>query len=393
MALIESKLIVAATETIISAASTTHMLSLHNTTNGAGCSINFSDITNGSQHGTIDFLHQDSASQGGGASFHITSTEADMVLVVGGRITATAHGSNAEVDYGFVGDINTGMMRSGADAIRFVTGGTAALDINSSQNATFAANTTFVGIVMDGNTITGIDDSDEFTDDDNHIMTSAAINDKFGARAGSSDITTVGTITSGLYRADAISTANTEAKVKSVVAGTNITVNNSGVGDVTVTAKLRASFDFKGYSTHNGSTYEIPQAMTDTNAPFEHNTSVGSAGTTAIAVSLLLRAGGTVMPYAGTIKKWTGWAAGSGSGAINIALFRYRPNPESSSAQSLVLIDNQALTAAGAQTVAAIEQTSFTDGDIAAGDVIMTGLKGVNNKTTYFTSTMEIEWD
>ncbi len=155
----------------------------------------------------------------------------------------------------------------------------------------------------------------------------------------------------------------------------------------------RQTFDFKGYSTHDGTNYEIPQAMTDTNAPFEHNTSVGSAGTTAISVSLLLRAGGQVMPYAGTIKKWTGWAAGSGSGAINLALFRYRPDAENSSAQSLVLIDNIALTAAGAQTVAGFGDTSFTDGDIAYGDIIMTGIKGVSGKTTYFTSTMEIEWD
>jgi hypothetical protein len=180
------------------------------------------------------------------------------------------------------------------------------------------------------------------------------------------EITTVGAISSGEWRG-------------SVIASTYL--------------KQRQTFDFAGYSTHDGTNYEIPQAMTDTNAPFEHNTSVGSAGTTAISVSLLLRAGGHVMPYAGTIKKWTGWAAGSGSGTINLALFRYRPDTGSSSAQSLVLIDDQALTAAGAQTVAAIEQTSFTDSDIAAGDIIMTGIKGVSGKTTYFTSTMEIEWD
>jgi hypothetical protein len=123
---------------ITSAAGTAHLLTLHNTTNGSGASINFSDQTNGSQTGTIDFQHSDGASQGGGASFIMSSTEGDMVLNVGGRIVATAHGSNSEVDYGFVDDFNTGMMRSGADAIRFVTGGTAALDINSSQNATFA---------------------------------------------------------------------------------------------------------------------------------------------------------------------------------------------------------------------------------------------------------------
>jgi hypothetical protein len=180
------------------------------------------------------------------------------------------------------------------------------------------------------------------------------------------EITTVGAISSGEWRG-------------SVIASTYL--------------KQRQTFDFAGYSTHDGTNYEIPQAMTDTNAPFEHNTSVGSAGTTAISVSLLLRAGGHVMPYAGTIKKWTGWAAGSGSGTINLALFRYRPDASDSNAQSLVLIDDQTLTAAGAQTVAAIEQTSFTDGDIAAGDIIMTGIKGVSGKTTYFTSTMEIEWD
>tara|TARA_R100001015_G_C4634836_1_gene202302 strand:+ start:3225 stop:6833 length:3609 start_codon:yes stop_codon:yes gene_type:complete len=37
---------------------------------------------------------------------------------------------------------------------------------------------TLTGLVLDGNTITGIDDSGEFTNDDAHIMTSAAVEDK-----------------------------------------------------------------------------------------------------------------------------------------------------------------------------------------------------------------------
>jgi len=127
---------------ITSAAGTAHLLTLHNTTNAEGCSINFSDVTAGNQTGTIDFFHADSMSQGGGASFVISSSEADMVLNVGGRIVVAPHGSNAEVDYGFVDDIDTGMMRSSNHAIRFVTGGTAALDINASQNATFAGDVT-----------------------------------------------------------------------------------------------------------------------------------------------------------------------------------------------------------------------------------------------------------
>ena len=157
--------------------------------------------------------------------------------------------------------------------------------------------------------------------------------------------------------------------------------------------KQRQTFDFKGYSTHDGTNYEMAQSMTDTNAPFEHNTSTGADGTTATSVSLLIRAAGQVMPYAGTVKKWTGWASGSGSGATYIALFRYRPVAGNSSAVSCTLIDEQTLTVAGAQKAVAIEQTSFTDSDIAAGDIIISMMKGVSGKTTYFTSTMEIEWD
>ena len=49
---------------------------------------------------------------------------------------------------------------------------------------TFSANAALAGIIMDGNTITGVDDSGEFTDDDAHIMTSAAINDRIAAAGG-----------------------------------------------------------------------------------------------------------------------------------------------------------------------------------------------------------------
>ena len=59
------------------------------------------------------------------------------------------------------------------------SGNSIALTLDTSQNATFAGNVTLPGIVLDGNTITGVDDSGEFTDDDAHIMTSAGANDRF----------------------------------------------------------------------------------------------------------------------------------------------------------------------------------------------------------------------
>tara|TARA_R100001443_G_scaffold53580_1_gene65189 strand:- start:1192 stop:2532 length:1341 start_codon:yes stop_codon:yes gene_type:complete len=51
-------------------------------------------------------------------------------------------------------------------------------EVNITGNLTLSGNATLGGIILDGNTITGVDDSGEFTNDDAHIMTSAAIEDK-----------------------------------------------------------------------------------------------------------------------------------------------------------------------------------------------------------------------
>ena len=61
---------------------------------------------------------------------------------------------------------------------------------------------TLASFVLDGNTISGIDDSGEFTNDDNHIMTSAGVEDKilgYGYTTNTGDITgvTAGTGLSG----------------------------------------------------------------------------------------------------------------------------------------------------------------------------------------------------
>ena len=240
------------------------------------------------------------------------------------------------------------------------------------------------------------------------------------------NITGVGTIGTGVWNGTAIASAYLDTDTAHLsgaqtFTGTKTLNSFKGTGGATVTNILdedamgsdsatalatqqsikayvdampvKASFRFAGYGTTDGTNYEIPEIMTDTNAPFEHNTSVGADGLTALAVSLLLRCAGQVMPYAGTLKNWIGWAASSGSGTTYVSLFKYTPNPSSSSAVSLVLLDEQSFTAAGNNTVLAISQTSFTDADVAVGDIIITGVKGVNNKTVYFTSTLEVEWD
>jgi hypothetical protein len=59
-----------------------------------------------------------------------------------------------------------------------------------SGNAKFGGTVELSGITLDGNTITGVDDSGEFTNDDAHIMTSAGVEDKI---LGYSYLTTSGT--------------------------------------------------------------------------------------------------------------------------------------------------------------------------------------------------------
>jgi hypothetical protein len=68
---------------------------------------------------------------------------------------------------------------SAAGAFNVAVNSGNAFTIAGNGNATFGGNVTLPGIVLDGNTITGVDDSGEFTDDDAHIMTSAGANDRF----------------------------------------------------------------------------------------------------------------------------------------------------------------------------------------------------------------------
>ena len=236
-----------------------------------------------------------------------------------------------------------------------ITGVTIVTDDENIGETASATNAGIVELATTAETTTGTDADRAVTPD--------GLKDGY---QGSANVTTLGTIGTGTWQGTAIATDQ---------------------------QKHLACFKLAGYGTCDGTNYEIPEIMTDTNAPFEHNTSAGADGLTALAVSVLLRAAGHAMPYAGTLKKWLGWAASSGSGATYVALFRYRPDPSSSSAVSLVLLDEQSFTAAGNNTVVAINQTSFTDADVAVGDIIITGIKGVNNKTAYFTSTLEIEWD
>ena len=167
---------------------------------------------------------------------------------------------------------------------------------------------------------------------------------------------------------------------------------NLAVSLATDQQKHLAWFEIAGFGTGDGTNYEISVNLDNDTAPFSHNVSTGANGTTAITVQNIMRSGGTVMTRAGTIKRWTGWATTAGSSTANVALFKITPARNDNSDVAPVLIDNVSYTAVGNAKMLDFNETSFTDASVAAGDIVVTGIKCEDTKTTYFSSTLEIEF-
>ncbi len=115
------------------------MLEISNATNGGGAAIHFSDNAAGGmagQTGGLVYCHQDSKSQGGAASFTLSSTESDLAIIAGTASKTARHvvksaNSVGEVDYGFYDDINTGLYQSSNNAAGLVSNGSEKLRVNS----------------------------------------------------------------------------------------------------------------------------------------------------------------------------------------------------------------------------------------------------------------------
>ena len=133
------------------------------------------------------------------------------------------------------GDTDHDAIHIGDNDIEFHCNDVEIVSFNSS-GITTSGSVTLASFVLDGNTISGIDDSGEFTNDDAHIMTSAGVEDKilgYGYTTNTGDITAV-TVTAG----DGLTgggTANSGdfSKTLHIGAGTGITVNSN---DIAVTA-------------------------------------------------------------------------------------------------------------------------------------------------------------
>jgi len=112
-------------------------IKIRTTTNGVGAKINFSDqLPNDLQQGTLYFAHADNTSIGSGAAFHFDTTESQISVVSGdatseGNFLSYSRASTAEVDYGFVADLNTGMYRPANHQLGFVVNGSRKIQLTS----------------------------------------------------------------------------------------------------------------------------------------------------------------------------------------------------------------------------------------------------------------------
>jgi trimeric autotransporter adhesin len=194
-------------------------------------------------------------------------------------------------------------------------------------------------------------------------------------------------------------TVTTNADLTGPVTSTgNATAIANGAITTAMQKHLQA-FEFNGYLVGTNTNYYFPSAISNNTGPFKHDILGGADGTTAITTQNLIRMGGKVMPYSGTVKLWKGWGTGNIDGSVTIGIFKYTPSattPPSTSSVALVLVDDTTFTAiagtASTNSVIGFSESSPVVG-FSAGDILMTGIKGISGMTVYFTSTLEVEWD
>ena len=166
-------------------------------------------------------------------------------------------------------------------------------------------------------------------------------------------------------------------------------------GDLSVTGDIVGStayFPIQGYGTTDGTNYEMPEQLSDANAPFEHDTSTGSDGLTAQNPRDFLKSGGHVMPRAGVLKNWTGWATMAGTaGTATISLFKATLTRNSTTAVTPVLLKATAFAPLGNTKAEDFAETSFSVA-FAAGDIIYSAVHADVSKAWWLNSMLEIEW-
>jgi hypothetical protein len=178
--------------------------------------------------------------------------------------------------------------------------------------------------------------------------------------------------------------------------------NITAIADGAITTAMQKhlqTFEFNGYLLGTDTNYYFPSAISTNTGPFKHDKLGGANGTTAMTTQSLIRMGGKVMPYSGTVKLWKGWGTGNIAGSVTIGIFKYTPSattPPATSSVALVPVESTTFTAiagtASNNSVIGFSE-SIPAAGFSAGDILVTGIKGISGMDVYFTSTLEVEWD
>jgi hypothetical protein len=183
---------------------------------------------------------------------------------------------------------------------------------------------------------------------------------------------------------------------------TSPTLTTPIIADGAITTAMQKhlqTFEFNGYLAGTDTNYYFPSAISTNTGPFKHTISGGASGTSAITTRELIRMGGKVMPYSGTVKLWKGWGTGDIDGSVTIGIFKYTPSattPPATSSVALVPVESTTFTAiagtASTNSVIGFSESIPVAG-FSAGDILVTGIKGISGMDVFFTSTLEVEWD
>jgi hypothetical protein len=125
--------------------------------------------------------------------------------------------------------------------------------------------------------------------------------------------------------------------------------NITAIADGAITTAMQKhlqTFEFNGYLLGTDTNYYFPSAISTNTGPFKHDKLGGADGTTAMTTQSLIRMGGKVMPYSGTVKLWKGWGTGNIAGSVTIGIFKYTPSattPPATSSVALVLVETPLL--------------------------------------------------
>ena len=274
---------------------------------------------------TVTINHDDTSSQASVNNSGRTFIQ-DITLDTYGHVTAITSATDADTHEGDITEITITTDSGGGSAASVDTG---------------AAEFTIVG--TSGVGVTNADLEITVTSVPGEIDHDSLLNFAANEHFTQANITTVGTIGTGVWQGTAVATDQ---------------------------QKHLAYFEFKGYGTGDGTNYEMPEQFTDANAPFEHDTSTGSNGLTAQTIQTVMRSGGVVMPYTGFLKKFQGWATSAGSGSVHVALFKFTPTDDTAGNLTPAQLVNESITASGNAIMNSFSETSSFDVGFDAGDII-----------------------